>query len=103
MRPKVVIPLLLAGVVCIAVLFLLKTPANRPAAPAVVPPAARPAVAVLPTPPLTVPSAPIASSVATSNPTWLAASIPFTTGRVEGDNAEYVQDQINRLEDLQSN
>jgi len=101
MRLKIILPLLLAGVVGITVLLLLRPAANRPQPPTA-PPAAQPAVVLPQTPPI-IPPAVRSSNVTTSNPARLVASLPFITGKVEGDNAEYIQAQINRLEDLQSN
>ena len=100
MRPSVVITVLLAGIAGLAVILFLKPPVNRPqpAASSMVQPVI-PAPEIKPASPKISPP----TNTAVSSPPKQRRPIPFTTPDVTGENAEFIQEQINRLEDLESN
>lgn len=101
MRPKIVIAILLSGVAGIAVVFFLKPPAARlqPAEAPVSRPAAQlpKAVAAIPHP------VPAVSAPAVAAPSQSKNPVTVATGEVVDEEADKVQEQIDRLVDLQSN
>ena len=101
MRPKIIIPVLLAGLAGLAIIFFLKPPASRPQTAAV--PIVQSAASPLETKPVIPQVSPTTNDTAASTHIKLAKSTPFTTGEVVGDGAEHLQEQINRLEELQAN
>jgi hypothetical protein len=103
MRPKIVIVILLAGAVGLAVIFFLKPSASHPQM-AVVPIAqTQPAAPPLENKPVISQDSPAMVNATVTTPAHLAKSPPFTTGQVVGENAEYIQKQIDRLEELEAN
>jgi len=99
MRPKIVITVLLVGLAGLAIIFFLKPPANPPQVEvskvqpvAVAPETNPPAPQIAPT---------NAAVVAISSKPTNSARV--RTARVTGPDAEYIEAQINRLEELQAN
>ena len=101
MRPKIIISLLLVGVIGFAVIFFLKPSAKQSQPEAT--PLAQPVVALEKTNPVASQLIPITTNPAAAAPPRLVKSGPFTTGQVVGENAEFLQAQIDRLEALEAN
>jgi hypothetical protein len=100
MRPNVVITLLLIGAIVIAVVFFLK-PARISTQP-VANPLSPSATLASNTAPVVVQTAPVTTNVATAVP----ASAAPRAGRLNqmtGPNADALQKQVDRLEELQAN
>jgi hypothetical protein len=102
MRPKIVITLLLAGLAGIALVFFLKSPVQRPQP--VVASVAQPAtnLAQEAAAPIRHPSPPASAPMAPAPVVQPKQSAPVP-GEVVNDEADKVQEQIDRLDDLESN
>jgi hypothetical protein len=101
MRPKIVLPLLLVGVAGLAVILFYKPAGNRPetAETVIVPPTVTsPDTKAVPpeVPPPVAP--PVAETQKKS-----ARPIPFTIPEPTGEDAPYIQAQLDRLDELEAN
>lgn len=100
MRPKIIITVLLAGLAGLAVIFFLKPPANQPQTAAV--PIVQPAASAPETKPAIPQVSPTADSAGGVAPIKPANPVPVATAEVTGEGAEFIQEQINRLEELET-
>ena len=101
MRPKIVVTVLLIGLAGLGVLFFLKPPAKH--AETVTAAIAQPSIAAPQTKPATPKSPPPAASVTMAPPAPPAKAAAPATADVSGPDAEHLQAQIDRLEELESN